>query len=121
MKEYKLIVAGGRDFNDYPFLSKVLKSAIIQLDADTKLTIVSGMARGADALGVRYAREHGIEFYAMPADWDQFGRSAGYRRNAEMAAIADGLIAFWDGQSKGTRHMIEIMRQAKKFIVTIKY
>jgi len=60
--------------------------------------------------GARYAREHNIPLIAMPADWNRFGRSAGYRRNEEMAKIADMAILFWDGQSRGTAHMMPLLR-----------
>ena len=46
----------------------------------------------------------------VPANWEKFGRSAGHRRNAEMAQYADGLVAFWDGLSPGTRSMIDLAK-----------
>ncbi len=51
MEEFKLIVAGGRDFNDYRLLSKTLNELANDEYADKSISIVSGMARGADALG----------------------------------------------------------------------
>ena len=65
------------------------------------------MARGADRLGERYAKEHGYKVIYMPADWDLYGKSAGFKRNVQMAEYADALVAFWDGVSFGTKHMIE--------------
>ena len=50
--------------------------------------------------------------YRFPADWDKYGKAAGYKRNGEMARNADALIAFWDGKSRGTKHMIDL---AKKY------
>ena len=75
------------------------------------------MAAGVDTLAVRYAMQHGIELIKMPADWS-IGKSAGYRRNEQMADIADALIAVWDGTSRGTMHMINIARarQLKMFV-----
>lgn len=70
------------------------------------ITIVSGCAGGADKLGERYAKERGYELQPMPAQWYVYGRSAGYKRNAEMAAFATHLLAFWDRKSRGTRHMV---------------
>ncbi len=69
------------------------------------------VARGADRLGERYAKERGYPVRLFPADWEKFGKSAGYRRNAEMAKYADGLIAFWDGRSAGTGHMIYLAKK----------
>lgn len=85
-----------------------------QNDNLDKIRIVSGVARGADRLGEQYAKIAGYEVSRFPADWDGLGKRAGYVRNAEMAkyAMADGnygvLIAFWDGKSKGTKHMIDL-------------
>lgn len=71
------------------------------------------MARGADSLGEQYAKERGIPVRYFPADWQTLGKSAGYQRNVQMAAYADALVAFWDGQSKGTKHMIDTARRHK--------
>ena len=108
MNEFKVIIAGGRDFNDYALL-KTKADELLSFKCRThKIVIVSGKARGADSLGERYAAEKGYEVSAHPADWDTYGKAAGYRRNAEMAQEADALIAFWDGKSRGTKHMIDL-------------
>lgn len=70
--------------------------------------IISGGARGADKLGEQWAREFSKELRIMPADWDNFGKRAGYVRNEEMAKVATHLVAFWDGASKGTAHMLNL-------------
>lgn len=121
MNEIKLIVAGGRDFNDYALLSRVLFAiADVEL-ADKSVSIVSGMARGADALGVRFAKEHGVLLHEFPADWDRYGKAAGHRRNEAMGDFADRLVAFYDGQSKGTAGMIAYMRKLGKPLTIIGY
>ena len=121
MTEFKLIVAGGRDFADYPTLVRVL-FALAEVDyADKEISIVSGMAKGADALGVRFAKENSVTLYEFPANWNKYGKSAGYRRNEEMGNFADGLLAFWDGESKGTKNMIEFMRAKGKAVHVIAY
>ena len=102
----RVIIAGGRDFKDYKKL-KIRLNMLRKLGWDIT-TIISGGARGADKLGERYANENNIPIEKYPAKWAEFGRSAGYRRNVEMAENADALLAFWDGKSKGTRHMIDI-------------
>jgi hypothetical protein len=84
-----------------------------QAVADSGFTItevISGTAGGVDKLGERYAREHGIRLKCMSAEWDKYGKSAGYRRNEQMAEVADALIAVHNG-SKGTGHMINIARR----------
>ncbi|MEW8308185.1 MAG: SLOG family protein [Candidatus Thiodiazotropha endolucinida] len=70
--------------------------------------IVSGTARGADQYGEDWAKEHAIDIQHYPADWKKHGKKAGPLRNEEMAKNAEGLIAVWDGQSRGTKSMIEL-------------
>ncbi len=112
----KLIIAGSRDFNDYQYLV----DTIAELDMPI-CQIISGTARGADQLGERYGREHGIEIVRMPANWDLYGKSAGYRRNEEMAKVATDLLAFWDGESRGTKHMIDLGNRAQLNVVVVRY
>lgn len=66
------------------------------------------MCSGADIHGETVARSMGIPVARFPADWEQYGRSAGVRRNAQMAQYADALIAVWDGESRGTKSMINL-------------
>ena len=106
---FKVIVAGSRDFDDYPLLCWKLDRLLAQKMGDVE--IVCGKARGADSLGEQYAKERGIPVRYFPADWRTLGQSAGYQRYIQMAQYADALIAFWDGQSKGTKHMIDTARQ----------
>lgn len=114
----KIIVAGGRDFSDYDYLCSKLDWII---GDRTDVEIVCGMARGADMLGYKYAKEHNLPIAEFPANWDRFGRSAGYRRNSEMARYSDVLVAFWDYESKGTSHMIELMKAYRKKAIVYKY
>lgn len=104
---FRVIVAGSRDFCDYELLESKLDKLLARYDPQD-LTIVCGEARGADSLGKRYAEEHGISVKSFPAEWERYGKSAGYKRNVQMAENADALVAFWDGKSRGTRHMIDI-------------
>jgi len=102
-----VVVFGSRDFNDFDFMCQVLDEELRGIENPR---IISGAARGADLLGERYARFHNIPILRFPADWSRYGRSAGFIRNGQMAAIADKGIAFWDGSSRGTRNMIEQLR-----------
>ncbi len=129
MKKFRVIIAGGRDFNDYELLHKELYNILFKLNMRyednlvayiNQFEIVSGHARGADIMGEKFADEHDIKLKIFPAEWDKYGKSAGYRRNAEMAKYAvEGkeqgvigvLIAFWDGKSKGTKSMIDLAKR----------
>ena len=100
-----IIIAGSRTFKDYTLMRQKLDYYFQNISP----IIVCGEAKGADELGRRYAESHGLEIISMPADWNKYGKSAGYKRNEQMEKIADGLVAFWDGKSKGTKHMIDTM------------
>jgi len=114
----KVIIAGGRDFKDYEYLSTCCDK---YLSKQTEIEIVSGAANGADKLGERYAKEKGYPISSHQADWDRYKKSAGYIRNKEMAEYADALIAFWDGKSKGTKHMIDLARELGLKVRIISY
>lgn len=114
----KVIIAGGRDFNDYDKLRDICD---IAFKNHVDIEIVSGSAKGADLLGERYAIERGHQVKRFPADWDKYGKGAGYRRNVEMADYAGALLAFWDGSSRGTLHMINIAKDRGLKIKVINY
>jgi len=101
----RVIIAGSRDFNDYTTLCRVCDH---MLSERNDVEIVCGMAKGADLLGKKYAEERGYKVKEFPASWEALGKAAGYVRNEDMAKYSDALIAFWDGSSKGTGHMIDL-------------
>lgn len=112
-KIFRVIIAGGRDFNNYEFAKNKINYVLQnKMNNDTNLIIICGGACGADKIGERFAKENGIEIQYYLANWSTFGKSAGYIRNKQMADNADALIAFWDGKSSGTKHMIDL---AKKY------
>jgi predicted Rossmann fold nucleotide-binding protein DprA/Smf involved in DNA uptake len=114
----RVIIAGGRNFNDY----ERLKSSCDKiLSNQNDIQIVSGNAKGADELGERYANEKGYGLNVYPAEWEKYGKSAGYKRNVQMAENADALIAFWDGKSKGTKHMIDIAKNLNLLVRIINF
>src|SRR5690554_4793856 len=121
MREYKLIVAGGRDYWDYERMHAVLFDVAEQAGHDTAISIVSGMARGADRVAYEIAKAENIKCYEFPADWNQYGKRAGYLRNTQMAEFADGLLAFWNKSSRGTAHMIQCMERLGKPVHIVYY
>ena len=104
---FKVIIAGSRNITDY---SIVLDAAHKSNTIKKATQIVSGTAQGVDTLGEQVAKRHNIPIKRFPADWDKYGKSAGYRRNEEMADYADALLVIWDGESKGTKHMIDLAK-----------
>ena len=128
----RIIIAGGRTFNDYYLLTKSFKELLSELREDNTfekkdVEIISGTANGADKLGEVLAKRVGLKTVRFPANWDKFGKSAGYIRNKEMAVYAkeDGsigvLLSFWDGESKGTKHMIDLANSNGLKVKTVIY
>ena len=113
----KVIIAGGRDFQNTELLQEEMFYLQQTLDVDE---IVSGGARGADKLGEIWAGND-TPVTPFPADWDLHGKAAGYIRNKEMAEYADVLVAFWDGKSKGTKHMIDLALAGGLLVKVVKY
>lgn len=108
---FRLVIAGSRGFKHYSFLKEKVDYLIHKrLEEGFVPIIISGMAKGADRIGAKYAKEREYVLKECPADWDTYGKSAGYRRNVEMADMADAVIVFWDGVSKGSDHMIQIAK-----------
>jgi hypothetical protein len=100
----KVIICGGRNFTDYQYLNAYVKMVPPWIEITE---VVSGHADGADTLGEQWATKNNIPLKIFPADWERLGRRAGPIRNIEMSKYAEGCIAFWDGESKGTKHMID--------------
>ena len=107
--DIKLIVAGSRKFQDEYVFEQYLLAYLAKYE---DLTIITGMATGPDMMAYDYAQFHDMPVLEFPADWNRFGKSAGYRRNAEMLKSGTHLLAFWDGHSKGTKNMIDIATKA---------
>ena len=105
----KIIIAGSRGINDIKKIERAVNSSPFNVKI-----IISGCARGVDTLAIEYANSMDISVIKKPANWFKYKKQAGYIRNLEMADIADGLIAIWDGKSKGTKHMIDTMNKINK-------
>ena len=111
----QLIIAGSRTFTDYQLLCQTLA-----LERSRITQVLTGGARGADQLGFRWALQHHIRSRCFAAAWERFGKAAGVRRNHQMAQAGDVLLAVWDGQSPGTAHLVQCMRQLGKPVVVIR-
>lgn len=121
MATRKIIIAGGRDFNNYELLKERCDHYLSKAIADKdNIIIVSGTANGADKLGEKYAQERGFAIERHPAKWKELGKKAGYVRNKEMAEVSHALIAFWSG-SKGTKHMIDLAKERNLHVRVVNY
>ena len=121
MDNFKVIIAGSRGFSNYKLLREQCNKFLREKRKTSNIIVVSGHARGADFYGEKYAQDEGFDLEIYPAQWDKFGKRAGYRRNEQMAEVADALIAFWDGSSRGTKHMIDIMNEKNLLVRVVEY
>lgn len=111
--EFRVVVAGTRTFDDYDLLCRKL-DGMLRVKRDThRIVILSGGAKGADALGERYARERGYGLQVYPADWNAHGKAAGPMRNTAMVKYANAAVFFWDLASDGTRDCLKKARERK--------
>lgn len=113
----KLLIAGSRDLTVdiedirhyiYKFLQKDC------LPASKYFEIVAGEARGIDTCAKEFARRYRLKYHSFPANWDLYGKSAGYKRNTQMGEFAHELLLIWDGKSKGSANMKTIMHKLHK-------
>lgn len=105
----RVLVCGGSKFNDYTLLESSLGKLFKTYSKDT-IEIISGHAKGADSLGEKYADEHNLKCTIFEANWKKYGRAAGPIRNSQMLEYAKQenplVVAFWDGESHGTKDTI---------------
>lgn len=110
----KIAIIGSRSFTDFELVRRTV-------DLTGVTEIISGGARGADALAERLAKEAGIKLTVFPADWANLGFKAGHIRNSLIVDAADVIIAYWDGVSTGTLDSIKKARKASKPCIIHEY
>jgi hypothetical protein len=112
----RVLVCGGRDYNDYEKVRWALEPFL----NPEVTTIIHGGATGADSLAGRWAEENAIPVEIYFADWNKYGKRAGYIRNVQMLneGKPDTVIAFPGG--KGTEMMINLARSAKVDVIEVK-
>ena len=103
-------IVGSRSFTDYAELKRVVSS----MKNITITKIVSGGASGVDRLADYYAQDNIIPFTVILPDWKKYGKAAGPIRNRQIVEMADYIILFWDGVSKGTKSTLDICKELKK-------
>lgn len=100
-------IVGSRTFSDYELMCKQLEKIKARLGIDID-TIISGGAKGADSLGARYARDNDIGLIEHLPEWEKHGKGAAFIRNSLIVRDSDIIIAFWDGESRGTQHTLTL-------------
>jgi hypothetical protein len=115
--EHRVIVCGSREWTDRTLIHDTLAA----LTEHGRVVIVHGAARGADRIADEEARALGFDVEPHPADWRRYGKRAGSIRNALMLSLGcSRVIAFWDGYSRGTEHMIRIARESEARVTVIR-
>jgi hypothetical protein len=107
----KLAVIGSRNFNN----KQCLFDCLNQFNTQFPITeIISGGAKGADSLGFDWAISNNIPTKIFKPDWAKYGKGAGFIRNKDIINNSEYVIAFWDGNSKGTKNSIELAKKLNK-------
>lgn len=125
----RVLICGSRNFNRYDVMGRVMEPIFRYYYDPSKgtsdIVVISGKARGADKMGEEWAEEFNLPVEEYPADWNKYGKSAGYIRNKQMLEEGkpDLVVAFPIGESRGTRNMISLAEKAniKTIIVEEKY
>ena len=114
MATTKIVIAGCRNYYNYDEAKAYLDDCLADINSKNDIIILSGAANGSDKLGVRYALENNFRVELFLPEWDKYGKSAGPKRNKLMAQACDYVICFWDGESSGTRSMIDYAKEYNK-------
>jgi hypothetical protein len=110
----KLIIAGAQTFTDYQHLCQALAP-----DRHRITLVLTGGARGAEQLGYRWAWKHTVRHRLFHTEWERFGKTAGVRRNHQMAQAGDVLVVCGDDPSPGTAHLMQCMQALGKPVVLV--
>lgn len=111
----KIAVVGSRWYTDYKEFAEKLHG----LMSPPGVVILSGGARGVDVMAQRYANDNGFDFvlfkpYHLIDSTVDYSPKYFFTRNKQIADNADWVIAFWDGESSGTRHIVEYCQRNRK-------
>lgn len=114
--KFHCLIAGGRDFNHWQKYNRYLRKIDNFLKNYNDIEMITGCAKGADQIPYFYKVWYGYNVKEFPANWDKFGKKAGYLRNLEMANYLltfdkKGAIIFWNGKSRGSKNMIEVCKE----------
>ncbi len=106
----KLLISGSRSITDLDL------APYIPDDVDV---IICGGAKGVDTLAEEYADKHRLSKIILRPKYNLYHKCAPLKRNDEMIKIADSILVFWDGKSKGTKYTIDVATKQKKNIKVI--
>jgi hypothetical protein len=114
----RIAVVGSRDFDDFSLFVKIMDRLRYNKEIDA---IITGGARGVDSMAEHYAEVNSIPVIVHEAQWDKYGKGAGYIRNKLIWDDSDFGLAIWDGVSKGTKHSFDLAKKQNKQILIFNY
>jgi len=103
---YGVLVCGGRDYADREYLFRYMDAVALLYGPD--IMVITGSARGADAMAEEWAKERQQIYVGFPAQWDKYGLKAGMKRNSEMAALSGAKVVVVFRGRKGTLGMYNL-------------
>ena len=126
IEKYSILIAGTRTYNDYEDLCSIVDSLLYNIKGYYNIEIIQGGANWADKLAKQYANQHSYKCTEVKANWDMYGKAAGFRRNAEMHNYIKNqdnrmCICFWDGKSTGTQHNFKLAKDADTLLYVYNY
>ncbi len=122
----KLAVIGSRGFLDYELFCRTIYRFYGGDDIILFDELVSGGAAGADKMAERWVKEYNshytlaghIKMTVLKPDWS-IGKHAGFLRNEQIIYQADEVLAFWDGESRGTANSLSHAKKSKKTTLVV--
>ena len=114
---FKLMISGSRSIRNLRIIFDELEKLYTE---HPNLILISGGAKGVDSIAEEWGRFRKIQIEQHKPDWATYGKGAGIVRNKEMVLAADYILIFWDGESKGTKSVIDFCeKQGKKYLLKI--
>jgi hypothetical protein len=114
-KQRVLAIVGYRNFTDWSIFKETLDEFVARHGMPT--SIVSGGAKGADAMGEQWARRHNLPIEILKPDWAKYGKSAGIRRNTDIINACTHVVAFPSNKGKGTQDSIQKAEKCGKVVM----
>lgn len=111
----KIAIVGSRNPGNINIANEIEKRINIRnVDA-----IISGGAKGIDTLAAEYAKKNGVQLIEYRPDYAKYGRVATFFRNRQIIESSDMVIAFWNGESKGTKYTIDYAKKIGRQTIII--
>ena len=116
----KIAIVGSRSLVGTEVEDKI-QALMADKGNQNEITVISGGALGVDRMAEAWARKNHAKLVVLRPDWNLHGMSAGFKRNTDIVANADEVIAIWDGYSRGTEDTITKAASAGKPVTIVRF